>query len=231
METPDLSLILPIYNEGERLKQTANEILSIFKKNGVSFELIIVNDGSTDNTRRILDELILKDKNISVIHFLTNKGYGAAILEGIKEAKGNTIGWCDGDGQIAPQEIFNVYSVMESKKARAAKAVRVIRRESLFRKVQSFFFNLIFVLLFGDTTWDVNAKPKFMRREILKLVTLTNHRYFIDAEWVIRLNRAKIPFIEIPIEFLKRTHGKSKIYVWTSLEFVRDMITYVLRLR
>ena len=101
----ELSVFLPCYNEAENLPKTTNNVLKNLKRVTEKCELIIVNDGSKDETQKVAEKLAVGDKNIRIVSHLVNRGYGAAFKSGLYAAKYDWISFIDSDGQFDFSEI------------------------------------------------------------------------------------------------------------------------------
>ena len=229
MNQQKLSIVMPAYNEGGGIESTINKTISALRSGNFPFEVIVVNNGSTDNSKEVLENLQKKYNELKVVNVMPNRNYGGGIKAGLEKADGNIIGWTDADGQVHPQGIVDLYNLIDSGQFDVAKAYRHPRMESKYRKFQSGVFNAIFKMFFGNIADDVNAKPKLMKREIYNKYPLESNDIFIDAELIIRLAKAKIPIGNAPVPFLKREFGKSKMRFWTSLEFLKRMVYYFFR--
>lgn len=231
MDLKKLSIVMPAYNEGGGIEKTLRKTFSVLQNKGFSFEVIVVNNGSTDNSKEVLTTLQKEFPELKVISVMPNRNYGGGIKAGLENATGNILGWTDADGQVDPKGIVDLYHLITDQGFKVAKAYRHPRIESKYRKFQSNVFNTIFKLFFGNIANDINAKPKLMAREIYEKFPLESNDIFIDAEWVIKLAKAKIPMGNAPVPFLKREFGKSKMRFWTSLEFLYRMVYYFLRVK
>ena len=103
-----LSLVVPVLNEEEIIEQTTTEMLDEFSKKKIPHEVIIVNNGSTDRTQEILEKIAKKRKTLRVLN-LKERGFGLALIEGFKVAKGDYIGFNTSDGQVPVEEISRLY--------------------------------------------------------------------------------------------------------------------------
>lgn len=226
MQTPDLSVVMPAYNEASHLEKNITSVAQTLGASAIAYELIVVDNGSTDETQPILARLAAANPRIMPVSLAQNAGYGGGIRAGFAHARGTAVGWMDADGQESPQDIVRVYHALVSSGAGLAKAVRRIRKESAFRRVQSGVFNFLFWVLFGSYTRDINAKPKVMTRAIYERLHLVSDDWFIDAELVIQLKKLGAPVAEVSIEWNERIAGKSHVHVGTALKFIYNMIAY-----
>ena len=184
-------------------------------------ELVCVQNGSQDRTGEILHELASTNNYISVVEVRINHGYGFGIRQGMQAASGEIVGYLDGDGQIAPQDVLRVLDRMRVD--RAAKAVRTERKDGARRGFVSFCYNRLFRLLLGVPVQDANAKPKFLRKEDLAKLSLVSNDWFIDAEIMIKISALGIGWSEIPVEFHRRARGASNVRLRSIVEFLRNM--------
>ena len=113
MKKIDLSVIIPIYNEQESIVELYQQIVKSIK-NKLEYELIFINDGSTDNSFNIINDLLLNDNNIKIINFNSNKGKSEALNYGFNHSSGEIIITIDGDLQDDPEEFFSLIEKINS---------------------------------------------------------------------------------------------------------------------
>jgi glycosyltransferase involved in cell wall biosynthesis len=222
----ELSLVMPMYNEEECVKQVVNEVKEYFDENDLDFELVIVNNGSKDKTGDILEEMHKEDSRVRVVHVVKNKGYGYGVRQGLKACVGRVIGYNDGDGQVKPKDILRVYEPIKEKKSGFSKAIRYNRGDGLKRIFASFFYNGIFHLLFLTRWRDINAKPKFFTQDFFKTLELESDDWFIDAEIMINVIHKSFKVHEVLVKFKERDGGKSNVRLNTVYEFLKNMLSW-----
>ena len=218
-----ISVIAPFHNEEGVVKKVVLEILSALRPFR-DFEFICVQDGSGDSTGIILKNLLAGNPELRVVEILQSFGYGHAVRKGLEATSGEIVGYIDGDGQIDLEDIIRVLRCASS--VRAAKAKRVKRRDGWKRAIISRIYNLLTFLLFGFLSSDVNAKPKFFKREDLEKMKLVSNDWFIDAEIMIKAKKLGIKWRELPIEFKKREEGFSKVSWRTNLEWLKNLFIW-----
>lgn len=221
-----LSLVIPAYNEGENIGQVVEGLIGEFRKGGTSFRLIVVDNGSTDNTAAVLSRLAPRYPELLVGRVFPNRGYGNGILEGLKFAEGRYVGWMHADLQINPADVVAVAKKLETTGADFAKGVRKERFESKFRNLQSDMYNKVFAIFFGGGHADVNGTPKIFKRELLEELRLTSTDWFIDPEIMIKLTRSGKTIVTSDVTWKNRKKGSSKVSLLTPLGFVRKMLIY-----
>lgn len=224
-----LSLVIPAYNEAENIKLVISGLVEEFRKVHQPLELIVVNNGSMDDTHCILIDLQRVYMEVRVVDVFPNRGYGNGILEGLKVASGYYAGWMHADRQIDPRDVVKVFRDLETSGANLAKGVRKHRFESKFRNFQSAVYNAIFALLFGGRHPDVNGTPKIFKRELLGELCLVSRDWFLDPEIIIKLIYSGKKIVERDIVWRSRKKGNSKVSILTPLGFIWKMFIFKLK--
>jgi len=223
------SLVVPFYNEEQNAESVVFDLLNAFRNVGVRFELVLVNNGSTDRTPHILRKLAKSNKEITIVNIAENQGYGWGIISGLRAARGEYLGLSPGDGQVCGTEVTKVYRKLIDDGLDLCKAKQGFRNDGSFRKIQSTLYNLILPIFFKVQTRDINRSPKMMKRPVYKLMQLSCRDWFLDAEIMIKSNRMALKVGEVPIYFDKRKTGKSNVKFTTVFEFIKNIIWYRLR--
>lgn len=221
MEQTSLSIIIPLFNEEESLALLHGKLLLVLENLNRSFEIILINDGSTDNTEQVLNTLADNDGRIKVIHFRRNHGQTAAMMAGIDHASGHIIIPMDGDLQNDPQDIPRLiekldegYDVVSGwRKERKDAAIR--------RNLTSRIANRLISWISGVHLHDYGCSLKAYHREVIKDVRLYGemHRFIpIYASW----NGARVT--EIPVTHHPRLYGTSKYGLERVFKVVLDLL-------
>jgi glycosyltransferase involved in cell wall biosynthesis len=181
-----------------------------------------------DSTEKIIDQLISNGMPIEKVNIPTNDGYGNGILEGLKQCRGHYVGFLCADGQVAPQDVVQVFRLAQGNGHPClAKVRRKFRPDGLIRKVVSICFNgLISCVFFGLHSLDINGNPKIFPYEMLHLFLLSSKNWFLDAEIMIKAKVLNIPVVEMNVKGQFRQGGKSHVRVQTSLEFFKSIYQY-----
>jgi len=182
-----ISVFFPCYNEQENVGRTVERALSVLKKLESDFELIIVNDGSTDRTGEIADEIADRDNRIKVVHHQQNLGYGAALQSGFKTSTKKLVFYTDGDGQFDIGEMPSLLPLMEN--FDIVSCYRLNRQDNLVRKINGWCWTKLVCLLFGMKIRDIDCAFKLYKREIFDNIRLSSTGALIDTEilaWAVR---------------------------------------------
>ena len=222
----ELSIVIPAFNEAKNLREVIRKMVAELGQSGISYEIRIVNNGSTDNSREVIDELCLNYPRVVGIEIPKNIGYSNGILVGLEGAHAEVLGWAHADGQVDPHDIVRLYRGMREGNYPLAKAVRKIRHESAFRHFQSNTYYLIFQTLFRSPYRDVNGTPRLMTREAAAKLQLSSRDWFLEPEFVIKSLRHKMPMYEVETVWHSRASGLTRARLWTGLEFLKNMIIY-----
>jgi glycosyltransferase involved in cell wall biosynthesis len=225
---PDLSLVIPCYNEEAVVRETATRLVEAFRAAGVRLELVLVDNGSADRTGAIIDELIAEGMPVVKATVAVNQGFGLGVLTGLRQCTGRWIGFMCVDDQVHPQDVVRLYEI--AAKAKTPKLFKVRRRFRLdgrMRRVISFLYNLLTTALFGDLgSMDLNANPKILPRPYIEAMGLRSTDWFLDAEVMIKAKRMGLPVYEMNIFALMRAEGVSHVRPATCWEFIRNLLYY-----
>jgi len=202
-----LSVVVPLYNEEDNVKPLMAELLGALEKLSNSFEILLVNDGSTDRTSELMAQIAASDSRIKVVNFRRNAGQTAALMAGFDYASGQIIVPMDGDLQNDPADIQRLLQTMGDRYDVVSGWRKNRQDNALFRKLPSLIANMIISRVSGVRLHDYGCTLKAYRREILLGFRLYGemHRFVpIFASW----QGAKIT--ELAVNHRPRTAGKSK---------------------
>jgi len=186
--------------------RTAEQALAVLKKLNADFEVIIVDDGSTDATGRIADEISSRDSGVKVVHHPTNLGYGAALQSGFKAATKELVFYTDGDGQFDIDEMPALLPLM--KQYDIVSCYRLNRQDTSIRKINGWCWTKLVCLLFGIKIRDVDCAFKLYKREIFDNIKLSSAGALIDTEILVRAVRKGYCFTQKGVHHYPRTAGK-----------------------
>ena len=215
----ELSFVIPVYNEEESLKELHKEIIENISY--TSYEIIFIDDGSTDNSYAVIEELARKDANIKPIRFRTNFGKAAALQTGFDKAQGEIIFTMDADLQDDPKEIPRFvekinegYDLVSGWKKK--------RKDPITKRWPSKFFNLITSMVFHLRLHDYNCGYKAYRKEAAKSLNIYGelYRYIPAIVW-----SKGFSVTEIVVTHHKRRFGRSKYGASRLIRGFLDLLT------
>ncbi len=185
--TNSISVFFPCYNEQDNVTRTVEQALAVLEKAGADFEVIIVDDGSSDATGRIADEIADRNSRVKVVHHPANLGYGAALKSGFKAATKELVFYTDADGQFDISEMPPLLPLI--KQYDIVSCYRLNRQDSLVRKINAWCWTKLVCLLFGMRIRDIDCAFKLYKTEIFDNIELSSAGALIDAEILARAIR------------------------------------------
>jgi glycosyltransferase involved in cell wall biosynthesis len=217
-----ISIVVPFYNEEDNIEELYNQLTRVLKGLRLSYELIFIDDGSTDRSPNILQKVFESDETVKVIRLRKNFGQTAALQAGFDHAKGEIIISMDGDLQHDPDDIPKLLAPM-AEGFDIASGWRKDRKDHfLLRRFPSWVANRIMRLLSGVKIHDFGTTFKAYRRDVLEGIRLYGelHR-FIPA----LISRTGVKITEVPIKNVVRQKGKSKYGLSRIRKVLFDLIT------
>lgn len=206
-EGPQVSLIVPVYDEVECLPGLLDEIRDAMAGQGRPYEVVLVDDGSRDGSGELLDQRANEDPHLVVLHLARNSGQTAAFIAGFRRARGEVLVTLDADGQNPPSEIPRLLEAMDHG-ADVVAGYRRRRRDSAWRKLQSRIANAVRNRLSGETIRDTGCSLKAIRSEFLRdFPPFHGMHRFIPT--LCRLSGAR-RVVEVPVDHRARQGGRSK---------------------
>jgi glycosyltransferase involved in cell wall biosynthesis len=201
-----LSLFFPCYNEQDNVKRVATRAVEALEAIGADFEIIIVNDGSADKTGQLADSIASADKRVRVVHHPQNRGYGAAVQSGIRNAKKELVFFTDGDGQFDIGEIKLLLPMIENNDVVCG--YRLDRKDPFMRRVNGWMWTKLVCILFRMRIRDIDCAFKLFRSEIFEGMNLSSAGALISAEILARATRRGYRIAEVGVHHYPRTAGK-----------------------
>lgn len=225
MTMKDISLIILAYNDANSLLNLVPEAYAILKSNFDNFELIVVDDCSTDHTSLLMQSLKKEYINLVYERNRTNKGVGYTFQKGVKLTKYNSIAYTDGDAQFNLNDLVNLYKY--KKEFDIVSGNREIRADGLKRWFISKVYNQLLKMLFNVKLKDTNSALKIYRKEVFdKVLPLQSYDGFYDAEVIIKSMRANYTIKEISIAHYPRQFGVASGVKWKSVVSVLKSMMY-----
>ena len=216
-----ISITVPIFNEAETIPKLYRRVQKAMEKSGLEWELILVNDGSTDGSEAVLDQLAEHDPAVKVVHFRRNFGQTAAMMAGFDFASGEVIIPMDGDLQNDPVDIPKMLEKIDEGFDCVSGWRKDRKDDALQRNLPSIMANKLISFVSGVRLHDFGCSLKAYRREVIKGVRLYGemHRFLpIYASW----HGAKIA--EVVVNHHERAHGTSKYGLERVLKVLLDLV-------
>ena len=225
---PDLSLIMPCYNEAESIPVTIPRLFGAFEAAGHRLEIVAVDNGSTDETSRVLGGLQTRHAGLRSTRIEVNEGYGNGLLQGIPLCRADLVGFIPADGQVDAEDVVRLYETAVAARGYVvAKVRRRFRMDGLKRKFVSIAYNGMVRLMWPALdTLDVNGTPKILPRRALEAMQLESRGWFFDPEIMIKAHYLGIRVLEHNAFARMRGSGVSHVRASTCLEFLRNLLAY-----
>lgn len=204
-----ISVVMPAYNEEESVERVVNQAISELKKISKDFEVVVVNDGSTDKTGKIIDRIAKKNKWVRVVHHKKNKGFTGAILSCYKSARKHLVFLAPADGEFNFSELTNFIEGIRGYDV--AVGYRVGSTRSIFRKINSKGFHFLVRIFFGIKFNEISAVILWRKPVLDQLsVSSSESAALIEPELIYQAIKKGHKFTEVPFTFSARIAGKSK---------------------
>lgn len=205
-----ISAFFPALNEEGTIAKLTQDLLSILNSDFKQHEVIIINDGSTDKTKQIADELRRQNNGyVKVIHHNHSSGYGNALKAGFAAAKYDLIFYTDGDNQFDMNDLHRALSLIDGNDI--VVGYRQNRKDAKHRLWLSKGYNLLVRILFGLKLKDIDCSFKLFKRTALERIAIESHGYFIDTEIMVKAKKQGLKIEEFGVKHLPRTFGMSKV--------------------
>lgn len=203
---PEISVFFPCYNEEANVRTTVTKAIAVLAKLVDTFEVIIVNDGSTDKTGEVASALAREDQRVRVVTHESNKGYGAALRSGFVAARYGVICFTDADGQFDLKEIERLLPLIGTYDA--VLGYRLERQDKFYRKINTFIYKTAVNLLFGLGVRDIDCAFKMFHKEVISNITITSAGAVASAEILIKAKRQGYRFVEVGVHHYPRQLGQ-----------------------
>jgi glycosyltransferase involved in cell wall biosynthesis len=221
MKDLDVSIVIPVFNETENIMPLYHALQSAMREVSQTWEVIFIDDGSTDTTYRALEQLHAQDESVQVIRLRRNFGQTAAMAAGLDHARGEIIVTMDGDLQNDPADIPLLISKLEEGYDLAC-GWRVNRQDSLSRRLSSKIANKLISVTTGLYLHDYGCTLKALRREIADELKLYGEMHRFIPALAASLGAS---IIEVPVRHHPREHGRSKYGLGRTIRVLLDLMT------
>lgn len=206
-----LSVFFPAYNDEKTIGSLVEKAFKILPDLAERYEVIVVNDGSLDQTTAVLEESAIKFTKLRIVTHHQNRGYGGALKSGFRAARGDFVFYTDGDGQYNVNELPKLVEKMDSK-VDLVNGYKIERQDSALRIILGNLYALWVRILLGIRFADVDCDFRLFRRRILKQITLTRDSGAICAEILAKIQKAQGVIASVPIHHYPRRFGQSQFF-------------------
>lgn len=204
-----ISVVIPAYNEEETVESVAHEVVRVLSRITKDYELVLINDGSADKTREIINRLATKNKHIRAVHHKANRGFTGAMKTAFASAKKDLVFLAPADGQFDFNQLKSFIDAINDYDA--AIAYRVKNEESFSRKLNSKFFHLLCRIFFGIYFREISTVSMW-RRKVLQSIKIESddRSAMMLPELIYKAIQKKYKFIQVPIHWKLRRGGEAK---------------------
>jgi glycosyltransferase involved in cell wall biosynthesis len=221
---PSVSFVMPMFNERENIAGTISKLKSVADDLTSDYELVVVDDGSSDGSADIVDTLAKNDRRIRSFRLDKNTMFGGAFAECFRRASKDVIMYMDSDMPVGIEDIKASFPFIQEADIVTGYS-KVKKGDTMRRKFMSLVYNLMVRALFGLNVRDVNSGFKIVRKKLIEDIKFISKSPFIDVELFIHARKKKAKVYQYPLVFNPRAGGKSYIArVPVIMATFRDMI-------
>jgi glycosyltransferase involved in cell wall biosynthesis len=206
-----LSVFFPAYNDSGTIASMVIRAVQAASELTPDYEIIVVNDGSSDATAQIVDELARTYPCVRVVHHTKNRGYGGALQTGFRAATKELIFYTDGDAQYDPAEMAALWARM-TPRIDLVNGYKISRSDPMHRVVIGRFYHHLVSLMFGLTVRDVDCDFRLMRRAIFERIDLSKTSGVICLEMMKKIEDGGFRIVEVPVHHYHRAFGRSQFF-------------------
>ena len=220
--SPSVSACIPVLNEAGNVGGLVRELDAVLRSSCRDYEIIVVDDGSTDGTSAVLKELGAEFPALRVVTHPVNLGYGRSLRDGFAAARFDYVFYTDGDGQFDVSELTGFVRLMSPR--RAVVGYRLKRSEGAIRQITSWAYNKLIRILFGLKLRDVDCSFKVFPAAVVSSLELKSDEFFIDTELMVKLKNAGVDIEETGVRHLPREYGKSTVSARHIITTIREIM-------
>lgn len=212
MGAPSISLFLPAWNEEDYVERAVSRAIAVLERLTDDFEVLVINDASTDRTKELAEAMAAKDPRVRCITHEVNQKLGGAMKTGFASSTKDVVVYSDMDLPFDLNEIGRALHLMEYLEADIISAFRHDRTsEGPKRILYSFVYNTLITTLFGTNVKDINFSFKVVHRRVLEALELKSQGSFIDAELVVKAIKKGFKVFQMGVDYFPRTRGVSTL--------------------
>ena len=230
---PSISLVYPMFNEEENIERAVHFAEAVLIDITSGYEILIVNDASTDRSAEIAEALAQSSSCVKVFHHERNLKLGGALRTGFSKAKKELIFYCDSDLPVDLLELARAVRIMEFTKSDIVSAFRFDRTaEGFVRTLYSVAYNLLIRFVFPLRVKDINFSFKLFKREMLDKFVLESEGSFIDAELLIKSKLHGFKIVQFGVDYFPRNRGTSTLASpEVIIKMIRELVAFRMKIR
>lgn len=202
------------------------DLVSHLAEEDIHYEVVVIDNGSTDRTGEILEDVRRTWPTLRVLHLPENEGYGGAILHGLRQTTGDVIGFTCADGEVGPRDLVALFRVMESGAVDLCKGKRLDRQDGPVRKLFSLGYHFLVAYILHLHTTDVNGYPVLFRREAFDRLGIRETNWIVNIDILFRARSANLRMAEVDVHHLRRAGGQSHVKWYFPILFGWQLISY-----
>lgn len=214
--TRSISVFFPAYNDEGSIGEMVEGTLALLPTLTDDYEVIVVNDGSSDGTAAVLNQLAQSNARVRAIHHPKNRGYGGALRTGFLNATKELVFYTDGDGQYDVRELARLVPLM-TEDVDVVNGYKRKRSDARRRVLLGAVYKFLARTLFDLPIRDVDCDFRLMRRAALERIDLVSTSGVVCTEMIYKLHRNGARFTETPVHHYPRRHGQSQFFNWRSV--------------
>ncbi len=225
-----ISVFLPAYNEEGNIERAVSASSEMLKSITDNYEVLVVNDASTDRTLEIVERMARNNSHIRIITHKRNTRLGGAIQTGFFKSSKSIVFYCDADNPVSMWDVKRSLPLLA--KYDLITGYRLNREETLRRKIYSMVYNSLTGLLFSFSAEDINFSFKLVKREALNKIELHSRGGFIDVEFIVEVLRHNFRVCQVGVKYYPRQAGVSTMASPSVIiEIFQEMWAYIKRTR
>jgi len=229
-------MVFPAFNEEENVAYMVESGISVLSRLGVDWEIIVVDDGSSDRTAEIAQDMSIQHPGVKMVSHAENRGIGSAVNTGIRNSTKDWVFYTDCDGQFDLEELEMLWSLRDE--ADVISGYRRRRQDPLMRLMYSFSYNTLTYILFAGGFKDVDASFKLFKRNIFNNIDIRSSSSVADLELLILPRLRGYRIRQLPVSHLPRRAGsvscesyRKGIFAWVRLGPIMEMFVQLLQLK
>ena len=229
----DLSIVIPCYNEKNNIPLVVKRFVEI-KPENINSELVLVDNGSTDNSKAVIQKFADRHSFIKIVKIKKNIGYGSGVWRGLKSSKGNFLCWTHADMQTDVKDAIGAYNIINLQPNPKKCFVKGNRKKRpLFDSFFAFGMSLFETAILGKYLYDINAQPNLFHRDFLKCIKTPPNDFSFDLYFYYMAKKMNFNIIRFPVSFRPRVHGQSS---WNTgikekIKFIKRTMEFTFKLK